>query len=168
MPEPITWLPDGTPYSPRFQDRYRSENGGLEQARGVFLHGCGLPQAWAGAAQWRILETGFGLGLNFLVAWAAWRADLPSQRPQRLHFVSVEAYPVAADDLLRAAQRRGLLLERRIKRGGVQRGGAAQRQLEREFALLRNAFLAADQPGGLQAHVHRLVQHAGLVFGRDD
>ena len=104
MPEPITWLPDGTPYSPRFQDRYRSENGGLEQARGVFLHGCGLPQAWAGAAQWRILETGFGLGLNFLVAWAAWRADLPEHRPHRLHFVSVEAYPVTACDLLRAAQ----------------------------------------------------------------
>ena len=104
MAETIDWLPDGTPYSTRFQDRYRSENGGLEQARGVFLHGCGLPQAWAGAAQWRILETGFGLGLNFLVAWAAWRADLPEHRPHRLHFVSVEAYPVTADDLLRAAQ----------------------------------------------------------------
>ena len=103
MAETINWLPDGTPYSTRFQDRYRSENGGLEQARGVFLHGCGLPQAWAGAAQWRILETGFGLGLNFLVAWAAWRADLPEHRPHRLHFVSVEAYPVTACDLLRAA-----------------------------------------------------------------
>ena len=102
MAETIDWLPDGTPYSTRFQDRYRSENGGLEQARGVFLHGCDLPQAWAGAAQWRILETGFGLGLNFLVAWAAWRAD--PHRPHLLHFVSVEAYPVAACDLLRAAQ----------------------------------------------------------------
>ena len=104
MPEPIEWLPDGTPYSTRFQDRYRSENGGLEQARGVFLHGCGLPQAWAGAAQWCILETGFGLGLNFLATWAAWRAAQVPQRPRLLHFVSVEAYPVAADDLLRAAQ----------------------------------------------------------------
>jgi len=104
MAETIDWLPDGTPYSTRFQDRYRSESGGLEQARRVFLHGCGLPQAWAGAAQWRILETGFGLGLNFLVAWAAWRADLPEHRPRLLHFVSVEAYPVTADDLLRAAQ----------------------------------------------------------------
>ena len=28
--------------------------------------------AWAGQPQWRILETGFGLGLNFLAAWQAW------------------------------------------------------------------------------------------------
>lgn len=101
MSEPIDWLPDGTPFSPRFSDRYHSENGGLDQARQVFLHGCGLPAAWAGQAQWRILETGFGFGLNFLVTWAAWRAD--AQRPRLLHFISTEAWPVGAADLLRAA-----------------------------------------------------------------
>ena len=74
MSEPIDWLPDGTPYSPRFGDRYHSENGGLDQARRVFLQGCGLPAAWADQPQWRVLETGFGFGLNFLVTWAAWRA----------------------------------------------------------------------------------------------
>lgn len=100
MSEPIDWLPDGTPYSPRFGDRYHSENGGLDQARRVFLHGCGLPAAWAGLPQWRILETGFGFGLNFLVTWAAWRAD--PARPTLLHFVSTEAWPVSAADLLRA------------------------------------------------------------------
>ncbi|KQP35236.1 FAD-dependent 5-carboxymethylaminomethyl-2-thiouridine(34) oxidoreductase MnmC [Pseudorhodoferax sp. Leaf274] len=100
MAEPIEWLADGAPYNPRFGDRYRSE-AGLAQARGVFLQGCGLPQAWAGRAHWTILETGFGLGLNFLVAWAAWRSD--PQRPARLHFVSVEAYPASADDLRRSA-----------------------------------------------------------------
>ena len=101
MSEPIDWLPDGTPYSPRFGDRYHSENGGLDQAHQVFLHGCGLPAAWAGSAQWRILETGFGFGLNFLVTWAAWRTD--AQRPRLLHFISTEAWPVSAADLLRAA-----------------------------------------------------------------
>lgn len=101
MSEPIEWLEDGTPYSPRFSDRYHSEHGGLEQARGTFLAGCGLPQAWQNQPQWRVLETGFGLGLNFLVTWAAWRAD--PHRPQRLHFVSCEAWPVSAADLLRAA-----------------------------------------------------------------
>ena len=100
MSEPIHWLPDGTPYSPRFGDRYHSENGGLEQARRVFLQGCGLPAAWAGQAQWRVLETGFGFGLNFLVTWAAWRAD--EQRPRLLHFVSTEGWPVSPADLLRA------------------------------------------------------------------
>lgn len=100
MSEPVDWLPDGTLYSPRFSDRYHSENGGLVQARRVFLHGCGLPAAWAGQPQWRILETGFGFGLNFLVTWAAWRAD--PQRPTLLHFASTEAWPVSAADLLRA------------------------------------------------------------------
>ena len=100
MSEPVDWLPDGTPYSPRFGDRYHSENGGLDQARRVFLAGCGLPAAWAGQPQWRILETGFGFGLNFLVTWAAWRAD--PARPTLLHFVSTEAWPVSAADLLRA------------------------------------------------------------------
>jgi tRNA 5-methylaminomethyl-2-thiouridine biosynthesis bifunctional protein len=106
MSERIEWHDDGTPggspYSPRFGDRYRSENGGLEQATEVFLHGCGLPAAWAGQPQWTILETGFGLGLNFLVTWAAWQAD--PQRPRLLHFVSTEAFPACADDVLRAAR----------------------------------------------------------------
>ncbi|HVR50867.1 MAG TPA: FAD-dependent 5-carboxymethylaminomethyl-2-thiouridine(34) oxidoreductase MnmC [Pseudorhodoferax sp.] len=101
MAEPIEWLADGTPYNPRFGDRYHSESGPA-QARGVFLQGCGLPQAWAGRPHWTILETGFGLGLNFLVTWAAWRAD--PDRPARLHFVSVEAHPASAEDLRRAAQ----------------------------------------------------------------
>jgi tRNA 5-methylaminomethyl-2-thiouridine biosynthesis bifunctional protein len=106
MSERIEWLDDGTaggsPYSPRFGDRYRSENGGLEQAQEVFLHGCGLPAAWAGQPQWTVLETGFGLGLNFLVTWAAWQAD--PQRPRLLHFVSTEAFPASAADVLRAAR----------------------------------------------------------------
>lgn len=101
MTEPLAWLDDGTPFSPRFGDRYHSSaNHGLDQARHVFLHGNGLPAAWAGQARWRILETGFGLGLNFLVTWAAWRAD--PARPQVLHFTSVEAHPVNPADLLRA------------------------------------------------------------------
>jgi tRNA 5-methylaminomethyl-2-thiouridine biosynthesis bifunctional protein len=101
MPEVVEWQPDGTPRSPRFQDIYRSSTGGLAQARHVFLHGCGLPGAWAGQAQWRILETGFGLGLNFLAAWRAWKDD--PVRPRMLHYASCEAWPVAGTDLLRSA-----------------------------------------------------------------
>jgi tRNA 5-methylaminomethyl-2-thiouridine biosynthesis bifunctional protein len=105
MAEAIDWLDDGTaggtPFSPRFGDRYRSELGGLEQARDVFLKGCGLPALWAGQQQWRILETGFGLGLNFLVTWQAWKDD--PLRPRMLHFVSTEAWPASAEDVLRSA-----------------------------------------------------------------
>ncbi|MCJ0763144.1 FAD-dependent 5-carboxymethylaminomethyl-2-thiouridine(34) oxidoreductase MnmC [Variovorax terrae] len=101
MAEAVEWLADGWPRSPRFDDIYRSEAGALAQARQVFLHGCGLPQAWAGQAQWRVLETGFGLGMNFLATWLAWKTD--PERPRLLHFVSVEAFPVGAADLLRSA-----------------------------------------------------------------
>lgn len=108
MAEPVQWQPDGTPRSARFDDIYRSRSGGLEQARHVFLQGCALPDAWAGRAQWRILETGFGLGLNFLAAWRAWKDD--PRRPRMLHFVSVEAFPVAAEDILRSVREYPALL----------------------------------------------------------
>lgn len=100
MSEVVFWEDDGTPRSTRFDDFYRPPTGGLAQARHVFLQGCGLPAAWAGSAQWRILETGFGLGLNFLAAWHAWRED--AARPQLLHFVSIEGWPVAPGDLVRS------------------------------------------------------------------
>lgn len=100
MSEAVAWDDDGTPRSPRFDDLYRPAAGGLAQAQQVFLQGCGLPEAWAGRAQWRVLETGFGLGLNFLATWHAWRSD--PQRPRLLHFASVEAWPVTREDLLRS------------------------------------------------------------------
>jgi len=91
---------DGTPWSSEFQDPYHSAEGGLAQARHVFLEGNGLPRRWQGRDAFVILETGFGLGLNFLAAWQAWRDD-PS-RSRRLHFVSVERRPLRRDDLVAA------------------------------------------------------------------
>ena len=92
--------PDGTPFSSQFQDVYHSAHGGLAQARHVFLEGNGLPQRWQGRDTFVVLETGFGLGLNFLAAWEAWRAD--ASRPRRLHFVSVEGRPLARAELAAA------------------------------------------------------------------
>lgn len=111
MSSPVVWLADGTPRSRLFDDDYRhtSQNGleGLVRARHVFLDGCGLleysarPARWAKLPQWHVLETGFGLGLNFLATWAAWRAD--AQRSARLFYTAVEAWPVSPEDLLRSA-----------------------------------------------------------------
>ena len=80
-----------TPYSPEYGDIYHSADSGPGQARHVFLGGNDLPARWNGARVFTVLETGFGLGLNFLTTWHAWRAD--PARPERLHFVSVEKHP---------------------------------------------------------------------------
>lgn len=88
----------GTPYSTRYDDIYHAAHGGLEQARHVFLAGNDLPARWAGGDGFAIFETGFGLGLNFLATWQAWRA---SGAPGRLHYVSVEKHPFRRDDLAR-------------------------------------------------------------------
>ena len=102
LPEPVRWHADGSAHSQRFDDVYSSSSGALQQARHVFLQGCGLPAAWARKEQCCILETGFGLGRNFLATWQAWNAD--PQRCRNLHFVSIEAWPVSGADLLRAMQ----------------------------------------------------------------
>ena len=94
---------DGLPYSAEFGDVYHPRQGALAQARQVFLAGNGLPARWRGREQFVVLETGFGLGNNFLATWQAWRDD--PQRPDHLHFLSVEARPLRRDDL--AAEPRG-------------------------------------------------------------
>jgi len=86
-----------TPYSARYDDIYHSAQGGLEQARHVFLGGNDLPNAWRNRERFVILETGFGLGLNFLATWQAWQDD--PQRCRRLHFVSIEKHPFRRHDL---------------------------------------------------------------------
>lgn len=91
---------DGTPRSPQYGDVYHSTHGALAQARHVFLHGNGLPQRWQGRNRFVIVETGFGLGHNFLATWQAWRDD--AQACERLHFISVEKHPFRAADLATA------------------------------------------------------------------
>src|SRR6187397_1985553 len=81
----------GVPFNVEFGDVYHSADGGLAQARLVFLDGNSLPARWHGRSSFTIVDTGFGIGLNFLAAWAAWRAD--PGRCARLHFVSIERAP---------------------------------------------------------------------------
>ena len=47
----------------------------MTQAQAVFLQGNELPARWAGRDRFVVLETGFGLGHNFLATWQAWRDD---------------------------------------------------------------------------------------------
>ena len=92
---------DGSPpRAPLYGDLYHPQVGALAQARHVFLGGNDLPGRWAGRERFVVLETGFGLGNNFLATWDAWRRD--PARCQRLVFVSIERHPLRREDLQRA------------------------------------------------------------------
>ncbi len=100
QPARIDFTAPGAPRAPDFDDLYHSRAGAAGQARHVFLGGNGLPGRWAGAPRFVVLETGFGLGNNFLATWAAWRDD--PARCERLVFVSIEKHPPLQADLRRA------------------------------------------------------------------
>ncbi|MGF6655171.1 tRNA 5-methylaminomethyl-2-thiouridine biosynthesis bifunctional protein [Paraburkholderia youngii] len=99
IPAVLAFRDNGSPFSPHYDDIYHSAVGALEQARYVFLRGNELPERWQSRRTFTVLETGFGIGINFLVTWAAWRAD--PARCERLHFVSTEKHPFSAADLRR-------------------------------------------------------------------
>lgn len=96
----LTWKQDGTPVDERVGDVYYSVEDGLAESRAVFLHGCGLPEAWRGRANYTIAELGFGTGLNFLAAWQMWRNRASTDG--WLSFVSFEGFPLDANDAARA------------------------------------------------------------------
>lgn len=100
IPAELEYTPDGTPWSAAFGDIYHSRSGGLEQARHVFLGGnqlLGEAARWCDQQRFVIVETGFGLGLNFLATWQAWRQQ--ERRPRRLIYIAFEKHPFCRDDL---------------------------------------------------------------------
>lgn len=99
------WLEDGTPYSARYGDVYYTRGDGAAEAEHVFLAGNALAERWralpdSAERPFLIAETGFGTGLNFLLALRLWRAVAP--RGARLLFRSVEAQPLSREALSRA------------------------------------------------------------------
>ena len=100
VPARVDFSDAAAPRSPEFGDTYHGQAGAFAQARHVFLDGNALPGRWQGRRRFVVLETGFGLGNNFLATWAAWRDD--PQRCERLVFLSVEKHPLAREDLARA------------------------------------------------------------------
>ncbi|SFX30321.1 bifunctional tRNA (5-methylaminomethyl-2-thiouridine)(34)-methyltransferase MnmD/FAD-dependent 5-carboxymethylaminomethyl-2-thiouridine(34) oxidoreductase MnmC [Marinospirillum alkaliphilum] len=92
-----------TPVAGDFGDVYFSRDQGPDETRHVFLEQNDLPQRWAGWQQKRAFvvgETGFGTGLNLLVAMQVFLQVAPATA--RLHWVSTELYPLTPDDLQRA------------------------------------------------------------------
>lgn len=96
----LDWSPEGVPRSLSHDDIYYSPEDGLAESRHVFLEGVGGHALWSTSPHTVIAETGFGTGLNFLATWQAWQA---TRKPgQHLTFISLEGYPLAAEDLRRA------------------------------------------------------------------
>ncbi|WP_152389979.1 bifunctional tRNA (5-methylaminomethyl-2-thiouridine)(34)-methyltransferase MnmC2/FAD-dependent 5-carboxymethylaminomethyl-2-thiouridine(34) oxidoreductase MnmC1 [Azotobacter salinestris] len=99
----LDWDEQGQPLSRGFGDVYFSRASGLEETRYVFLGHNDLPDRFAAlpaGGRLSIGETGFGTGLNFLCAWQLFERTAPADA--RLHFVSVEKYPLTRADLQRA------------------------------------------------------------------
>ncbi|MFL9676032.1 bifunctional tRNA (5-methylaminomethyl-2-thiouridine)(34)-methyltransferase MnmD/FAD-dependent 5-carboxymethylaminomethyl-2-thiouridine(34) oxidoreductase MnmC [Pseudomonas marginalis] len=99
----LDWDDQGRPHSRVFDDVYFSDQSGLEETRYVFLQQNRLQERFAALpAGGRLVigETGFGTGLNFLCAWQLFEQHAVADA--RLHFVSVEKYPLSQADLQRA------------------------------------------------------------------
>lgn len=99
IPAELAFAGAGNPYSADYDDVYHGVGDPLAHARHVFLGGNDLPARWQGRERFAILETGFGLGNNFLATWQAWRAD--PRRPRHLHYFSIEKHPFRVADLAR-------------------------------------------------------------------
>ncbi|MCR8547689.1 tRNA (5-methylaminomethyl-2-thiouridine)(34)-methyltransferase MnmD [Salipiger sp. P9] len=97
QPDAPLWRDGGVPVSPRFDDPYYSLDNGLAETRHTFLAGNGLPERFRDG--FHIAELGFGTGLNLLAALHLWRAQ---GRPGTLRVTSFEAFPMAAEDMIRA------------------------------------------------------------------
>ena len=99
MPD-LEWI-GNTPRSTMFDDVYFQAEDGLAESRAVFLDGCGLPERFAGRLRFAVGELGFGSGLNILALLDLWRRHRPDSAA-KLSIVSIEAFPISADDAARA------------------------------------------------------------------
>lgn len=93
----LEWRDGDVPVSTRFDDPYFSLENGLAETRHVFLDGNDLPARFADG--FHIAELGFGTGLNLLAALHAWRT---AGVPGALRFTTFEAFPLKAEEMIRA------------------------------------------------------------------
>ena len=99
----------GTPVADHFDDVYFSNDSGIDETQHVFVAGNDLAERWQ---QWPnptfvIAETGFGTGLNFLVAMRCFnefRAANPDHPLKRLYFITTEKFPLPRQDMQRALE----------------------------------------------------------------
>ena len=101
--EPARWQvsDEGELFAPLYDAFYAKQSDAWGQAQSVFVDGCELASRWQNDRFLRLLETGFGLGINFLTTWASIKA---SDSIARLQYVAIEKHPFTAQDLRSALQ----------------------------------------------------------------
>ena len=99
-PARIDFSDPEAPKAAEFGAVYPTGASALARARQVYLGGSQLPGRWAGRERFVVLETGFGLGHNFLATWQAWRQD--PRRCDRLWYLAIEKHPSSRADLVKA------------------------------------------------------------------
>ena len=95
----LSWR-HGQPYSTQFDDVYFSSDDCLAETDYVFLQGNHLAERFNALNNdtFTIIETGFGTGLNFLCAARLWLSNAPASA--KLHFISLEKYPLSLPDMI--------------------------------------------------------------------
>ncbi|MGV6806876.1 MAG: bifunctional tRNA (5-methylaminomethyl-2-thiouridine)(34)-methyltransferase MnmD/FAD-dependent 5-carboxymethylaminomethyl-2-thiouridine(34) oxidoreductase MnmC [bacterium] len=103
LPKPQLDWEDNQPFSRDYDDVYFSRDDGVAETEHVFIRGNGLERRWQqlNGASFTLGETGFGTGLNFLLALDRW---LKLTASGTLHYFSVEMAPLSKEDFLRAAK----------------------------------------------------------------
>jgi tRNA 5-methylaminomethyl-2-thiouridine biosynthesis bifunctional protein len=101
----IKWDSQGTPFSVVFDDMYFCAVNGYEDALYIFCGGNHLEERFKNLdpsvkGTFTIVETGFGTGLVFCVAWKLWNEHAPASWV--LNFISVEKFPLPAAELEKA------------------------------------------------------------------
>ena len=95
----LDWAETG-PVAVDAGDVYFSAEDGLAETRSVFLQAAGFPERFNTTRPTIVGELGFGTGLNFLALWDLFAKTAPEHA--RLHFVSVEGFPLRKSDAERA------------------------------------------------------------------
>ncbi|TGK26283.1 bifunctional tRNA (5-methylaminomethyl-2-thiouridine)(34)-methyltransferase MnmD/FAD-dependent 5-carboxymethylaminomethyl-2-thiouridine(34) oxidoreductase MnmC [Leptospira yasudae] len=98
----LSWKENLTPVSSEFDDIYFSPENGLKETEHVFIQGNDLPERWKNSNiqnSFSILELGFGTGLNFFTTWKEY---LEHEDRFRLHFLSIEKFPLRKEEIAKA------------------------------------------------------------------
>tara|TARA_R110002153_G_scaffold10418_1_gene41138 strand:+ start:14772 stop:16763 length:1992 start_codon:yes stop_codon:yes gene_type:complete len=102
----IRFNENGTPYATEFEDLYFSDAQGIDETTHVFVKNNKLLERWKEYSEplFTIAETGFGTGLNVLVTILYFEKFMQQvgNPAFRLHFISIEKFPISHVDLAQA------------------------------------------------------------------